>query len=58
MYLTVNEVSNILRIKPATFRSWINRDKAPFPVIKLRRKILIDENDLKNFLARAKTEEE
>ena len=54
MYLIVNEVSKILRIKPATFRSWVNRGTVPFPIIKLGKRILIDEDDLSAFLASAK----
>jgi len=53
-YLTVEEVSKLLRITQATFRSWINRNKVPFPIIKLGKKILIDEDDLKEHLSLAK----
>jgi excisionase family DNA binding protein len=53
-YLTVEEVSKLLRITQATFRSWINRNKVPFPIIKMGKKILVDEDDLKEHLASAK----
>lgn len=53
-YLTVEEVSKILRIKPGTFRSWVNRGAVPFPYIKLGKKILVDEDDLREYLAGAK----
>ena len=42
-YLTVEEVSKVLRISQGTFRSWINRGKVSFPIIKLGKKILVDE---------------
>jgi excisionase family DNA binding protein len=53
-FLTVEEVSKVLRITQATFRSWINRGKVPFPIIKLGKKILVDEDDLKEHLSMAK----
>ena len=53
-YLTIEEVSKLLRITQATFRSWINRKLVPFPIIKLGKKILVDEDDLKEHLASAK----
>jgi excisionase family DNA binding protein len=53
-YLTVEEVSKVLRITQATFRSWLNRGKVPFPIIKLGKKVLIDEDDLKDYLDKAK----
>ncbi len=53
-YLTIEEVSKVLRITQGTFRSWINRGKVPFPIIKLGKKILVDEDDLKEHLAIAK----
>ncbi|MGO8761132.1 MAG: helix-turn-helix domain-containing protein [Desulfobaccales bacterium] len=53
-YLTVEEVSKVLRITQGTFRSWINRKLVPFPIIKLGKKILVDEDDLKEYLTNAK----
>lgn len=53
-YLTVEEVSKVLRISQGTFRSWINRGKVPFPIIKLGKKILVDEDDLIEYLSMAK----
>ncbi len=53
-YLTIEEVSKVLRITQGTFRSWINRRKVPFPIIKLGKKILVDEDDLIEHLASAK----
>ena len=53
-YLTIEEVSKLLRITQATFRSWINREKVPFPIIKLGKKILVDEDDLINYIDSAK----
>jgi excisionase family DNA binding protein len=53
-YLTLKEVSEVLRISQGTFRSWINRGKVPFPIIKLGKKILVDEDDLKEHLSLAK----
>jgi excisionase family DNA binding protein len=54
-YLTLKEVSEVLRISQGTFRSWINRKLVPFPIIKLGKKILVDEDDLKDYLVKAKT---
>ena len=54
-FLTVEEVSKVLRITQGTFRSWVNRKLVPFPIIKLGKKILVDEDDLKDYLAKAKT---
>ena len=53
-YLTVEEVSKLLRITQGTFRSWVSRGKVPFPIIKLGKKILVDEDDLKEFLMKVK----
>ena len=53
-YLTVEEVSKVLRISQGTFRSWIVRNKVPFPIIKMGKKTLVDEDDLKEYLASAK----
>ena len=53
-YLTVEEVSKVLRITQGTFRSWLNRGKVPFPIIKLGKKVLVDEDDLKEHLTSAK----
>lgn len=53
-YLTVEEVSKVLRITQGTFRSWLSRGKVPFPIIKLGKKILVDEDDLIEYLAMAK----
>ena len=53
-YLTVEEVSKVLRITQGTFRSWLNRGKVPFPIIKLGKKILVDEDDLRDYLTKAK----
>jgi excisionase family DNA binding protein len=53
-YLTVEEVSKVLRISQGTFRSWVNRGKVPFPIIKLGKKILVDEDDLIEYLSMAK----
>ena len=53
-YLTVEEVSKVLRITQGTFRSWLSRGKVPFPIIKLGKKVLVDEDDLKDYLNKAK----
>ncbi|MGD0331243.1 MAG: helix-turn-helix domain-containing protein [Nitrososphaeria archaeon] len=53
-YLTVEEVSKVLRISQGTFRSWVNRGNVPFPVIKLGKRILVDEDDLEEYLTNAK----
>lgn len=53
-YLTVEEVSKVLRITQGTFRSWVSRGKVPFPIMKLGKKILIDEDDLVEYLRGAK----
>ena len=53
-YLTVEEVSKVLRITQGTFRSWLNRGKVPFPIIKLGKKVLVDEDDLREYLTMAK----
>ncbi len=53
-YLTVDEVSKLLRITQGTFRSWVSRGKVPFPIIKLGKKVLVDEDDLKEFLMKVK----
>jgi excisionase family DNA binding protein len=53
-YLTVEEVAKVLRITQGTFRSWLSRGKVPFPIIKLGKKVLIDEDDLKEHLLMAK----
>ena len=54
-YLTVEEVSKLLRISQGTFRSWVNRKNVPFPVMKLGKRILVDEDDLREYLNKAKT---
>lgn len=53
-YLTLKEVSEVLRISQGTFRSWLSMGKVPFPIIKLGKKILVDEDDLIKYLAMAK----
>ena len=53
-YLTLKEVSEVLRISQGTFRSWLSRGKVPFPIIKLGKKILVDEDDLRDYLTKAK----
>ena len=37
-YLTVEEVSKVLRISQGTFRSWVNRGKVPLPYHKVGKK--------------------
>ena len=53
-YLTVEEVSKVLRISQGTFRSWIVRNRVPFPILKVGKKTLVDEDDLKEYLNSAK----
>jgi excisionase family DNA binding protein len=53
-YLTVEEVSKVLRITQGTFRSWLSRGKVPFPIIKLGKKVLVDQDDLIEYLSKAK----
>ena len=53
-FLTVEEVAKILRITQATLRSWVKREQVPFPYMKIGKKILVDEDDLREYLLAAK----
>jgi excisionase family DNA binding protein len=53
-FLTVEEVAKILRITHATLRSWVKREQVPFPYMKIGKKILVDEDDLKEYLVSVK----